>query len=232
MPDPTHFTIASWQAGVSDRAYPRRVDLLPDLTGIIRAELEALLADGVPYVQLDAPGLTLLADERIRDHLSRDGTNPDALLDACVEANRAIVDGLRRDGVMIAMHLCRGNSRGRWLGERGYDRIAGELFSRVPADTWLLEYDTERAGDFTPLRHMPGDVTVVLGLISTKTPQLEDPDELASRIDQAARYVPLDRLALSPQCGFASVAAGNPISLDDQHRKLELVSSTARRVWG
>ncbi|MQA84053.1 MAG: hypothetical protein GEV03_05320 [Streptosporangiales bacterium] len=232
VPDPTHFTIASWQAGISDRAYPRRTDLLPDLTRIVRAEVETLIADGVPYVQLDAPGLTLLCDERVREQLSADGTDPDALLDACIEADRACVEGLSRDGVTIAMHLCRGNSRGRWIGEAGYDRLAAKLFQGVPVDTWLLEYDTERAGDFTPLRHMPRGVTVVLGLISTKTPRLEDPDDLARRIEEAARYVPAEDLALSPQCGFASIASGNPVTWDDQRRKLELTVNTARLVWG
>jgi 5-methyltetrahydropteroyltriglutamate--homocysteine methyltransferase len=231
LPDTTYFTLASWQAGTSAGAYPKRADLLTDLTEIVRGELAALIADGVPYIQLDAPGFTLFADDRLRAWMSADGTDPDALLDACIEADAACLAGLDRTGVTIAMHLCRGNSQGRWLAEGGYDRIAAELFARVPVDTWLLEYDDERSGDFAPLRHMPPAVTVVLGLVSTKTDRMETRDELIRRVEQAAQYVPLDRLALSPQCGFASVAMGNPIDWDVQRAKLELVVETARQLW-
>jgi 5-methyltetrahydropteroyltriglutamate--homocysteine methyltransferase len=232
LPDLTYFTLASWRRGTSDGAYPVRTDLLGDLTEIVRRELAALIADGVPYIQLDAPGFTLFADDRLRARMSEDGTDPDALLDACVEADQACVAGLRRDGVTVAMHLCRGNSQGRWLATGGYDRIAAELFSRLEVDTWLLEYDDERSGDFTPLRHIPESATVVLGLVSTKSARLEDRAELARRVELAARHVPLDRLAVSPQCGFASVAAGNPLDWDAQRDKLRLVAEVARDVWG
>ncbi|HEY7486713.1 MAG TPA: cobalamin-independent methionine synthase II family protein [Streptosporangiaceae bacterium] len=232
LPDPTYFTLASWQRGTSETAYPSRADLLGDLTDVVRSELAALIADGVPYIQLDAPGFTLFADERLRAQMSADGTDPDALLDACIEADRACLAGLDRAGVTVAMHLCRGNSQGRWLAAGGYDRIAAELFARVPVDTWLLEYDDERSGDFAPLRHMPDAVIVVLGLVSTKTGHMEKRDELIRRVEQAVRYVPLDRLALSPQCGFASVAMGNPIDWDIQRDKLRLVADTARDLWG
>ena len=127
--------------------------------------------------------------------------------------------------------MCRGNNRSRWFAEGGYDRIAEQAFGRLRYDRFLLEYDSERAGGFAPLRFIPKDKTVVLGLISTKTPRLESQDDLLRRIDEAVKYVAVDRLALSPQCGFASVAAGNEISWDDQHRKLELLVDTARKVW-
>ncbi len=140
--------------------------------------------------------------------------------------------GLARPGITLALHVCRGNSRSRWYTEGGYDAIAEKLFARLDVDRFLLEYDTERAGSFEPLRLVPRGKDVVLGLITTKEPRLEHEDDLRRRIDEAARYVPLDRLALSPQCGFASVAAGNLLSMDDQWRKLELVVSTARKVWG
>jgi methionine synthase II (cobalamin-independent) len=132
----------------------------------------------------------------------------------------------------VALHVCRGNNRSRWYTEGGYDAIAERLFGTLDVDAFLLEYDTERAGGFAPLQRVPRDKTVVLGLVTTKEPRLESPETLRRRIDEAARYVPLERLALSPQCGFASVAAGNLLSMDAQWRKLELVVSTARAVWG
>jgi 5-methyltetrahydropteroyltriglutamate--homocysteine methyltransferase len=232
LPDPTYFTLASWRRGTSEAAYPTRADLLDDLAEIVRGELAALIADGVPYIQLDAPGFTLFADDRHRATMSAAGTDPDALLDACIEADRACLAGLRRAGVTIAMHLCRGNSQGRWLAAGGYDRIAAELFARLEVDTWLLEYDDERSGDFAPLRYMPDSVTVVLGLLSTKSSRLEERAELLRRVEAAARYVPMERLALSPQCGFASVAMGNPLDWEAQRDKLRLVAATARELWG
>lgn len=232
LPDPTYFTLASWQRGTSAAAYPVRADLLGDLAEIVRRELIALIDDGVPYIQLDAPGYTMFADERLRARMAADGTDPDVLLDACVEAGRACLAGLRRDGVTIAMHLCRGNSQGRWLAAGGYDRIAAELFPRLDVDTWLLEYDDERSGGFAPLRHVPDSAVVVLGLVSTKSARMEERDELRRRVDEAAGYVPLDRLALSPQCGFASIAAGNPIGWDVQRDKLRLVADMAGELWG
>ena len=134
--------------------------------------------------------------------------------------------------MVLGLHVCRGNSRSRWIAEGGYEAIAGQLFGRLDVDRFLLEYDSERAGGFEPLRLVPPGKTVVLGLITTKGPGLESPDELRRRIDAASRYVPLENLALSPQCGFASVAAGNLVSADDQWRKLRLVVDTARQVWG
>lgn len=232
VPDLSYFPISSWQAGVSDAAYPDRTDMLDDLAQIIRSEIEALLADGVTYIQLDSVGFTTLVDDEQRERLAAAGTDPDEFIEACVRAEEACLRGLRRTGVVLAMHMCRGNSRNRWLASGGYDRIAQELFSRVPVDRWLLEYDTERAGGFEPLTYVPSGVTVVLGLISTKTPVLEDADDLMRRVEEASKYVPIDNLALSPQCGFASVAEGNALSWDDQRRKLELVATTAQRIWG
>ena len=206
--------------------------MLAALVPIFREEIRALIAEGVSYIQLDAPQYTYYADEQIRAALQREGSDPDAMLAAAVAGDRACVEGLAQDGVTLALHLCRGNSRSRWIAEGGYDRLAEQLFTSVPVDTFLLEYDSPRAGDFTPLRFVPRDKTVVLGLVSTKVPDLESPDELRRRIDEAARYNRLESLALSPQCGFASVAEGNLLSRDDQRRKLELVVDTARKVWG
>lgn len=232
IPDLSYFPISSWQRGVSDSAYPRSTDMLDDLAQIQRSEIEALLDDGVPYIQIDSVGFTTLIDQEQRDWLAGRGTDPDELIEACLQAEESSMQGLRRDGVTLAMHMCRGNSRNRWLASGGYDRIAPEVFPRVPVDRWLLEYDTERAGGFEPLRHIPAGATVVLGLISTKTPRLEDPDQLMRRVEDAARYVDADHLAISPQCGFASVAEGNALGWDDQRRKLELVTHVAGRLWG
>ena len=139
---------------------------------------------------------------------------------------------MKREGVSLAMHVCRGNYRSLWYAEGGYEPIAEKLFGSIPVDRFLLEYDTDRAGGFEPLRFMPRGKTVVLGLVSTKEPRLESQADLLRRIEEASRYVPTERLALSPQCGFASGAEGNLLSMDDQRRKLELVADTARKVWG
>jgi 5-methyltetrahydropteroyltriglutamate--homocysteine methyltransferase len=232
MPDSSYFPLSSWQPEVSAAAYPARTDMLGDLAGIIRDEIGALIADGAPYVQLDSVGFTTLVDDDQRAWLASTGTDPGDYIRAAAEAGERSLEGLRRDGVTIAMHMCRGNSRGRWLASGGYERIAPEVFPRIPVDRWLLEYDTERAGGFEPLAHVPPGCTVVLGLISTKTPRLEDPDQLARRVEQAAKYVPIENLAISPQCGFASVAEGNALSWDDQRRKLELVVTAADRLFG
>ena len=149
-----------------------------------------------------------------------------------IAADNACLEGVQRQGLTVAMHICRGNNESKWYAEGGYEPIAEKLFSTLNVDRYLLEYDTERAGTFEPLRFMPRDKMVVLGLVSSKVPRLESQDELRRRIDEAARYVPLENLALSPQCGFASTAAGNLLTEEEQWRKLELVVETARKVWG
>ena len=232
MPSPSVFLFASFRKGVTDKVYPDRQALLDALIPIFREEIRALIGEGVPYIQLDAPQYTYYGDESIRAALQRDGEDPDAMLAAAVAGDRACVEGLAQEGVTLALHLCRGNNRSRWIAEGGYDRLAERLFNDVPVDTFLLEYDSPRAGTLEPLRLVPPNKTVVLGFISTKVPELESQDELRRRIDEASRFLPLDNLALSPQCGFASVAEGNAITSDDQRRKLELVVDTARKVWG
>jgi 5-methyltetrahydropteroyltriglutamate--homocysteine methyltransferase len=157
---------------------------------------------------------------------------PEALLTESIRADNACLAAARRKGVTLAMHLCRGNNRSHWYAEGGYDAIAEELFGSMDVERFLLEYDDARSGSFEPLRFVPEGKTVVLGLVSSKRPALESPDELVRRIDEAARYVPLENLALSPQCGFASTMEGNLLSEDEQWAKLRLVAETARRVWG
>jgi 5-methyltetrahydropteroyltriglutamate--homocysteine methyltransferase len=232
MPSPSVFIQASYLPGITDRVYPTRKALLAELVPIIRREIEALLAEGVPYIQLDAPQYTYYVDPQVRARMQEQGVDPDALLTDAIAGDRACLEGLAREGVTLALHLCRGNSRSRWIAEGGYDGLAERLFTTLPVDRFLLEYDSDRAGGFEPLRFVPRGKLVVLGLISTKVPETPSVDELRRRIDEAARYVPLEYLAISPQCGFASVAAGNLISPDDQRRKLERVVETARRVWG
>jgi 5-methyltetrahydropteroyltriglutamate--homocysteine methyltransferase len=232
IPSPTWY-LRGYVPGVSDAAYPTAAEALRDLTDIVRREVAALVEEGVPYVQVDSIRYVFdYTDEERRREWQDLGIDPDRAIEDNVQADNAVVAGLSRANVSLGLHMCRGNNRSRWFAEGGYERIAERVFPRLDYDRFLLEYDTARAGNFAPLRFVPQGTTVVLGLISTKVPQLESPDDLLRRIDEAARYVPLDRLALSPQCGFASVAAGNEISWDDQRRKLELLVSTARRVWG
>jgi 5-methyltetrahydropteroyltriglutamate--homocysteine methyltransferase len=159
------------------------------------------------------------------------GLDPDAALDEAVRADNACLAGARPPGVTLAIHLCRGNNRSHWYAEGGYDPIAEKLFGTLQVDRFLLEYDDTRSGTFEPLRWVPRGKTVVLGLVSSKRPQLESRRDLARRIEEAARYVPLEHLALSPQCGFASTMEGNLLTEDDQWAKLRLVVETAREVW-
>ncbi len=232
IPSPTWY-LRGYIKGTSDAAYPTAADALRDLTAIVKGEVAALVAEGVPYVQVDSIRYVFdyTDDERRREWQDL-GIDPDRAVEENVAADNAVVAGLARGAVTLGLHMCRGNNRSRWFAEGGYDRIAERVFGRLDYDRFLLEYDTARAGGFEPLRFVPRGKTVVLGLISTKVPQLESPDDLLRRIDEASRHVPVERLALSPQCGFASVAAGNEISFDDQRRKLDLLVDTARRVWG
>jgi 5-methyltetrahydropteroyltriglutamate--homocysteine methyltransferase len=185
----------------------------------------------VPYVQVDAPGYAMFFDETTSQRLRQSGVDLDQALDEAIAADNAAIDGLAREGVTLAIHLCRGNSGGQWVAEGGYGPIAERLLGTLRHDTFLLEYDTERAGTFEPLRLMPRDKTVVLGLVTTKRGDLEPQDLLLRRIDEAARFVARDNLALSPQCGFASSIPGNPLTSDEQRRNLELVVETARKAW-
>lgn len=232
LPAPSNFWVVSWKVGVSDRAYPSRSAMLQDVVNIIRHEVQALVEDGVDYIQLDAPFYGVFIDERYRDGLRQSGVDPDAALREVVAADNAVIAGIARDTVTVGLHICRGNSRSRWLYEGGYDPIAETLLSSLNVDRFLLEYDSPRAGDFTPLRYLPAGKTAVLGLVNSKVADLESVDDLRRRIDDAARSVPLEQLSLSPQCGFASVDQGNLLGQDDQWRKLERVVETAHQVWG
>jgi 5-methyltetrahydropteroyltriglutamate--homocysteine methyltransferase len=213
----------------SRAAYPTRDSYLADLVDFTRREIEELKRLGCEYIQIDAPQYAALLDETIREGYRQRGSDPDRLLDTCIELDNAIIDG--HPGVVFGIHICRGNYRSMFYASGGYDRIAQQVFRRSRFHRFLLEYDDERSGTFEALRHVPDDRVVVLGLVSTKTPRVEGTKELERRVAEASRIVPLERLALSPQCGFASTAEGNRLSPDDQRRKLEVVVETARRVW-
>jgi 5-methyltetrahydropteroyltriglutamate--homocysteine methyltransferase len=200
--------------------------------------VRALVEEGVPYIQLDNPHYPdYLMAERNAQWRSI-GVDPDQAILEDIEADNLALSAIPRERVVAAMHLCRGNGgRGQdqpagWHTSGSYDAIAERVFAGIKVDRFLLEYDSERAGGFEPLRFMPAGTTVVLGLVTTKSGELESQDLLLRRIDEAAQYVAVEDLALSPQCGFASTLAGNPLTVDEQRRKLELVVDTARKVWG
>ena len=213
----------------SRAAYATRDAYLADLVDFTRREIQELRRLGCEYVQIDAPQYAALLDESIREGYRQRGNDPDKMIDACVELDNAIID--RHPGMVFGIHICRGNYQSMFYASGGYDRIAERVFRRARFHRFLLEYDDERSGTFDPLRHVPDDRVVVLGLVSTKKPRLESEAELTARIAEAARVVPLERLARSPQCGVASTSEGNRLSADDQRAKLELVARTARAIW-
>ena len=232
LPAPSNFMVSSYKQGVTEEFYPSRAALLQDLVSIIRDEIQWLVAEGAVYIQFDAPFYSHYLDPQHREQIVAEGRDPDRELAEGIAADNSALEGVPRNRVTVAAHICRGNSRSRWFTEGGYDLIAEKLFGSLEADRFLLEYDTERSGGFEPLRRIPPGKHVVLGLITTKEPQLESKDALRRRIDAAAKCLPIENLSLSPQCGFASVAAGNLLSADDQWRKLDLVVEVARKVWG
>jgi 5-methyltetrahydropteroyltriglutamate--homocysteine methyltransferase len=220
---------AYYDAEKSKGAYPTIEPYLADIVDILRLEIAELVRLGCVYIQLDAPQYAGLLDPAIREGYRKRGTDPERLLDRCIEMDNAVIEG--HSGVTFGIHLCRGNNQSKFYASGDYEPIAS-VFERTRFDTFLLEYDDERSGGFEPLQHVPEDRRVVLGLVTTKKPALESKDDLKRRIEEAARYVPLERLAISPQCGFASTEAGNLVSEADQDAKLRLVADVAREVWG
>ena len=210
-------------------AYPTREAYFADVVELLRREIAELVRLGCTYIQLDAPQYGALLDPGTREVFRERGANPDAMIDAGIEMDNAIIAGF--EGVTFALHICRGNNQSRFYAEGDYAPIA-RLFARSAFERLLLEYDDVRSGGFEPLSAVPEKATVVLGLVTTKHGGMESPAELSRRIEEAAAFVPLERLALSPQCGFASMMEGNAITADEQRRKLELVVSVARSVWG
>jgi methionine synthase II (cobalamin-independent) len=232
LPTANQFPAIAYKKGISERAYPSYSEFLWDIVPIIKSEIQALVKEGVNYIQVDAPRYSYYIDPKWRQYVKDEmGIDPDQALDEAIRVDNACLEGARRDGVIFAMHLCRGNNRSQWYAEGGYDPIAEKLFNQLNVDAFLLEYESERAGTFDPLRFVPKDKVVVLGLISSKLPELEPQDQLIRRIEEASRYLPVENLALSPQCGFASTMEGNLLTEEQQWRKLQLVVETARRVW-
>ncbi len=230
MPGPLSVAGQLYKPGVTQQS---REDLTADITAMLQREVEALHEDGCAYIQLDSLHyVERVADTTIRQRMIETGEDPDAYLDDLIRADNSVLRRAKATGVTVGLHMCRGNNRSAWHAEGSYDPIAEKAFSQLDVDRFLLEFDTERAGSFAPLRFVPPTKMVVLGLIGSKLPSLEPPDQLRRRIDEAAQYVPLENLAISPQCGFASTAPGNLLTWDEMRRKLELVVDTARRVWG
>ncbi|HEY2498610.1 MAG TPA: methionine synthase [Candidatus Angelobacter sp.] len=233
LPSVTQFPAIAFKRGVTDQVYKDHTELLWELVEIMKAELAQLSREGVNYIQIDAPRYSYYIDPKWREWIRTEmRVEPKDLLEESIRADNACLDAARRPGVTLGMHLCRGNNRSHWYAEGGYDAIADKLFGGINVDRFLLEYDDERSGTFAPLRFVPSSKTVVLGLISTKRPQLENGDALMRRIQQATSYIPLERLALSPQCGFASTMEGNLLTEEEQWAKMRLVVETAQRVWG
>jgi len=232
LPSATQFPAISYRRGVTDKIYPRPSDLLWDIVAIMKKEMQSFGSRGVSYIQIDAPRYSYYIDPKWREWMRTEmSQDPEAALQESVDADNACFAAARQPEATLAIHLCRGNNRSHWYAEGGYDAIAEQLFSSLDVDRFLLEYDDERSGSFEPLRFVPRGKMVVLGLISSKHAKLEDKETLLRRIDEASRYVPLENLALSPQCGFASTAEGNLLSEEDQWAKLRLVVETAREAW-
>jgi 5-methyltetrahydropteroyltriglutamate--homocysteine methyltransferase len=231
IPSPSMAHFRGGRAAVDRQAYPDIEAFFADLAAVYREEIADLAARGCRYLQLDDTNLAYLCDPKLREGARAMGEDPDALPHTYARLINAAIAG-RPDDMTVAVHLCRGNFRSAWVAEGGYDPVAEALFGEIEAEAFFLEYDTDRAGDFAPLRYVPADKTVVLGLVSTKRPQLEDKDALKRRIEAAARFTPIEQLCVSPQCGFASTVHGNEITADDQRRKLALVVELADEVWG
>lgn len=219
-----------WSPTRSKAAYPTLDSFLADVVDILRDEVAELVRLGCTYIQIDAPHYPLLIDPKTRAFYESQGWEIDRWLSRGIEMDNAVMGDF--PGVTFGFHLCRGNQGSRWLVEGGYDLIAKPIFQGIHAHRLLLEYDDERSGSFTPLQDVPDDKIVVLGLVTTKTPRVETREWLSERIRDASRFVPLERLAISPQCGFATSVIGNRITVEDETRKLAVLVETAREVWG
>ncbi|MGH7002374.1 MAG: 5-methyltetrahydropteroyltriglutamate--homocysteine S-methyltransferase [Alphaproteobacteria bacterium] len=230
MPAPSVIHFFRGPDGIDPKVYPDIEKFWTDLVAVYRAEIAELGRMGLTYLQLDDVPPALLCDAKIQQRIAHWGWDWRVLLDKYIWANNQVLKG-RPKGMNAGVHLCRGNFRGHFIGSGGYEPVAEKFFNEVDADLFLLEYDSERAGDFAPLRFLPKTKSVVLGLVSSKTAELENPSDLKRRIDAAAKYVPHERLAISPQCGFGTTVGGAPMTEDDQKRKLELVGEVARQVW-
>jgi 5-methyltetrahydropteroyltriglutamate--homocysteine methyltransferase len=212
------------------KIYPDAKGFFRDLGKVFQEEIADLAKAGCEYVQLDEVAIAMLCDPAIRDKVKSVGQDPDELVDLYIDAINEAVSVLPAN-VRVGVHMCRGNLKGHYLAAGGYEDIAERFFSRAKINHFLLEFDSDRAGNFAPLRFVPKGVGVVLGLVTSKTPQLENPEDLRRRVDEATKFIDLDRLAVSPQCGFASTVAGNPVTEADEQAKLKLCVDTAKAIW-
>ncbi len=230
IPSPTMVHFRGGRKGIDIQAYPDLDEFFEDLARVYREEVASLYDAGCRYIQFDDTNLAYLCDPQLRAQVSGRGDDPDALPYAYAALINAVIDG-RANDLTVAIHLCRGNFKSAWVAEGGYEPVADALFNALHVDAYFLEYDDARSGGFAPLRFVPKDKTVVLGLLTTKAAALESPSDLARRIDEAARYVPLENLCLSPQCGFASTVHGNQITEADQWAKFGRLLEVTRQVW-
>ena len=229
MPAPS--TMHFWRFTDWGSAYQDAKQFFADLGKVYQAEIADLARAGCKYVQLDEVAVAILCDPAARERVKANGGDPDRLVDLYIDAINEAVKGRPQD-VTVGVHVCRGNYKGMYLSEGGYDSVAERFFGRANVDHFLLEFDTPRAGGFAPLRFVPKGKGVVLGLVSSKTPQLEGIDTLKQRAAEAARYMDEKNLAISPQCGFASTIGGNPVTEADERAKLRLCVDAARAIWG
>ncbi|HTW73903.1 MAG TPA: 5-methyltetrahydropteroyltriglutamate--homocysteine S-methyltransferase [Steroidobacteraceae bacterium] len=231
LPSPSVLHFRGGRGAIDREAYPDLEQFYDDLARVYALEIADLAAAGCRYVQLDEVNFAYLCDPKFRDQVRAMGEDPERLPHRYARLINRSIAGRPAD-MVVCLHLCRGNFESSWLAEGGYEPVADTLFNEVEADGYFLEYDSPRAGDFSPLRRVPRDKTVVLGLVTSKHAALESAADLARRIDEAARYLPLEQLALSPQCGFASAGRGNRLSREEQFAKLRRVVEVARQVWG
>jgi 5-methyltetrahydropteroyltriglutamate--homocysteine methyltransferase len=231
IPSPSNLHFRGGRQMVSEAAYPEMSEFFDDLAQVYREEIAGLAEEGCRYVQLDEVNFAYLCDPALRDQVRAIGEDPATLPQTYAKLLNSVIKGKPKD-MVVAMHLCRGNSRSAWIAEGGYEPVAEVLFNEVNVDGYFLEYDSPRAGDFAPLRFVPKGKTIVLGLVTTKTAQMETKEDLIRKIEEAAKYCPLEQLALSPQCGFASVLEGNNVTVADEIAKLKLILDVSREVWG
>jgi 5-methyltetrahydropteroyltriglutamate--homocysteine methyltransferase len=231
IPSPSLVHFRTGRAGVDKTAYPDMADFFTDLARVYREEIAQLAEAGCTYLEIDDVNFAYLCDAKMREGAKKIGEDPDKLPALYADLiNECIKD--RPANLSVCTHLCRGDFRSSWVAEGGYDPVAEVLFNALKVDGYFLEFDTPRAGNFAPLRYLPKGKKLILGLVTTKSGELEKPDDLKRRIDEAAKLVPLDQLGISPQCGFSSTVLGNKLTVNDQIAKLKLVVDVARDVWG
>jgi 5-methyltetrahydropteroyltriglutamate--homocysteine methyltransferase len=231
IPSPSVLHFRGGREAVDTDAYPYMTEFFADVARVYSEEVHDLAEAGCRYLQIDEVNFAYLCDDSMREQVRSFGENPADLPHVYAELINMSVGTAPRD-MAVCLHLCRGNFQSAWVAEGGYEPVAEVLFNEVNATGYFLEYDTERAGDFSPLRFVPKGKIAVLGLVTSKRGDLESKDDLKRRIDEAARYLPLEQLALSPQCGFASGERGNRLTVDEERKKLELVVEVAEEVWG